>query len=208
MLFFNGFNGKVNMTKPFILLIFIYLSIGLLPSKGQSPFYNREKKDDLEKIDSLAMEKIRDLSKYIAVIGNKATPFSEADQVIQRALELFAEGSQIGVSSIKTEDAQYFELSEYFERLMALNYDQVKIEWYDMQYISDIEKMPNGMYVGVVTIYQKFEGISSDNIVYKDVTKKDITVFVKKKSTQIEGDIINFWDVMLGDIMVAETRFE
>jgi hypothetical protein len=68
--------------------------------------------------------------------------------------------------------------------------------------------MPNGVYVGVITIYQKFESISGENIVYKDITKKDITVYIKKKQTQIEGDVINFWDVMLGDIMVAETKYD
>ena len=41
-------------------------------------------------IDSLAMEKVRDLSRYISIIGNKDTPFSEGSRVIDRAVELFA----------------------------------------------------------------------------------------------------------------------
>ena len=40
-------------------------------------------------IDSLAMEKVRDLSRYISIIGNKDTDFSEASRVIDRAVELF-----------------------------------------------------------------------------------------------------------------------
>ena len=31
-------------------------------------------------IDSLALEKVRDLSKYISIVGNKDTPFSEANR--------------------------------------------------------------------------------------------------------------------------------
>jgi len=207
--FFLGHrNGHIMKRKNawVIFLTAFVVSSGI--AYAQSPFYSRDKKDDVEKIDSLAMEKIRDLSKYISIIGDKSTPFTEADKVIERALELFAEGSQIGVSSVNENEVLYYELREYFDRLMALNYDQVNIKWYDMQYISDIERMPNGVYVGVITVYQRFEGITGENIVYKDVTKKDITVFVKKKQTQIEGDIINFWDVMLGDIMVAETKLE
>lgn len=156
-------------------------------------------------IDSLALEKVKDLSKYISIIGNKDTPFSEANRVIDRATELFAEGAEIGVSSLKRPDVEYYKAREYFEHLMALNYDKVTIKWYDIQYISDLERQPDGTYVGVITIYQRFEGTSDDGLEYKDTTKKDITVFVQKKETQIGGRVIDFWDVLLGDIRVAET---
>lgn len=51
-------------------------------------------------IDSLALEKVRDLSKYISIIGDKSTPWSEAQRVIERAVELFMDNSEIGVSSL------------------------------------------------------------------------------------------------------------
>ena len=88
---------------------------------------------------------------------------------------------------------------------MALNYDQVTISWYNIQYISDLEPQPDGTYVGVITIYQRFEGKKGDDLTYVDTTKKDITVYVKRKETQIGGRTIGFWDVMLGDIRVSET---
>lgn len=157
-------------------------------------------------IDSLALEKVRDLSKYISIIGDKATPVSEANRVIERAMELFAEGSQMGVSSLSSKAIRYFPMREYFRRLMALNYNRVKISWYDIQYISDLELQPDGRYVGVITIYQRFEGYGKDGLQYKDTTKKDITVFVERKQTQIGGRLIGFWDVLLGDIRVSETR--
>ena len=100
-------------------------------------------------IDSLALEKVRDLSKYISIIGNKNTPFSEANRVIERTLELFAEGSQMGVSSLVRDEVRYYDIRTYLERLMALNYDRVTIRWYDIQYISDLERQPDGRYVGV-----------------------------------------------------------
>lgn len=156
-------------------------------------------------IDSLALEKVRDLSKYISIIGDKQTAYSEATRVMDRAGELFAEDSEMGVSSITTEEITYYKVREYFERLMALNYDKVKIDWYDIHYISDLEKQPDGKYVGVVTVYQRFEGTSDDGLNYKDTTKKDITIYVEKKKTQIAGRTIEFWDVMLGDIRVTET---
>ena len=156
-------------------------------------------------IDSLALEKVRDLSKYIAIIGNKKTPFSEASRVMDRAEELFAPDSEMGVSSLNRKEVNYYKVRKYFERLMALNYDRVTISWYDIHYISDLERQPDGKYVGVVTIYQKFEGVSDDGMKYKDTTKKDITIYVERKKTQIQGRTIEFWDVMLGDIRVTET---
>lgn len=156
-------------------------------------------------IDSLALEKVKDLSKYISIIGNKSTQFSEAKRVMDRAEELFAPDSEMGVSSLSSEKINYYKVREYFERLMALNYDKVTIKWYDIHYVSDLEQQPDGTYVGVITIYQRFEGSSNDGLNYKDTTKKDITIYVKKKETQIAGRIIEFWDVLLGDIRVTET---
>lgn len=156
-------------------------------------------------IDSLALEKVRDLSKYISIIGNKKTPFSEANRVMDRAEELFTPDSEMGVSSLNRKEVNYYKVRKYFERLMALNYDRVTIQWYDIHYISDLERQPDGRYVGVVTIYQRFEGVSDDGLKYKDTTKKDITIYVERKKTQIQGRTVEFWDVLLGDIRVTET---
>ncbi len=156
-------------------------------------------------VDSLAMEKVRDLSKYISVIGDKSTAYSEAMRVIDRATELFMDSSVIGVSDLSTTDVLYLPVKEYFERLMRLNYNKVEIEWFKIQYISDLVRQPNGIYVGVITIFQRFKAYSKEGLVYQDVTKKDITIYVERKQTQINGRLIGFWDVMLGDIRVKET---
>ena len=157
-------------------------------------------------IDSLALEKVRDLSKYISIIGNKSTPWSESQRVIERAVELFMENSEIGVSSLSRPDVAYYKVREYFDRLMKLNYDRVNIDWYKIQYVSDLERQPDGTYVGVITIYQRFQGFDKEKgLIYEDTTKKDITVYVKRKETQIGGRLIGFWDVLLGDIRVKET---
>lgn len=184
-----------------ILWIVTALTLAGICSQAQ-PQISPERK---AAIDSLALEKVRDLSKYISIIGNKETPWSEANRVIERTLELFMPGSQMGVSSLFSEEVKYYGIREYLERLMKLNYDKVKIEWYHIQYISDLEQQPDGRFVGVITIFQRFEGITGDQMIYKDVTKKDITVYVERKQTQIGGRLIGFWDVMLGDVRVTET---
>ncbi|MFY0600581.1 MAG: hypothetical protein JXR03_12995 [Cyclobacteriaceae bacterium] len=179
------------------VLFFTSLSVG-----AQTDYISPKRK---QAIDSLALEKVRDLSKYISIIGDKKTPFSEANRVMDRAEELFAVDSEMGVSSLSTEEISYYKVRDYFQRLMALSYDKVNIEWYDIHYISDLVQQPDGKFVGVITIYQKFEGTTEDGLSYKDTTKKDITIYVEKKKTQIAGRSITFWDVLLGDIRVTET---
>ena len=183
----------------FIIIAAIGLSFSSMAQDNLSP----ERK---QAVDSLALEKVRDLSKYVSIIGDKKTPWSEANRVIDRAEELFMTGSEIGVSSLNRKEINYYGVRQYFERLMRLNYNKVEIEWYNIEYVSDLQRQPDGTYVGVITIFQKFSGYDKEgNLIYKDTTKKDITVYVKRKETQIGGRLIGFWDVLLGDIRVKET---
>lgn len=185
-----------------IALVFISISFSTVAQDNLSP----QRK---QAIDSLALEKVRDLSKYITLIGDKGTEYSEATRVIERAVELFMDGSEVGVSSLNSPDVIYYQVTKYLERLMRLNYSKVDVEWYKIEYVSDLEKQPDGTYVGVITIFQKFSGYDKEGgLVYQDVTKKDITVYVKRKETQIAGRLIGFWDVLLGDIRVKETSKE
>ncbi|MFT6035288.1 MAG: hypothetical protein ACJAT1_001568 [Marivirga sp.] len=184
------------------LVIVLLCTITMTMLQAQSSAVSPQRK---QAIDSLALEKVRDLSKYISIIGSKETAFSEAQRVIDRAEELFAPESEMGISSLNSKEITYYKVRKYFDRLVALNYDKVKIDWYDIHYISDLEKQPDGRYVGIVTVYQRFEGTSKEGLNYKDTTKKDITIYVEKKKTQIAGRTIEFWDVMLGDIRVTET---
>ena len=157
-------------------------------------------------IDSLALEKVRDLSKYVKIVGSKETSFSEANRVIDRAEELFMSNAEIGVSSVASNKVKYYKVRPYLEHLMRLNYDRVEIEWYNIEYVSDLQRQPDGTYVGVITIFQTFRGYDKEgHLAYKDTTKKDITVYVKRKETQIGGRTIGFWDVLLGDMRVKET---
>lgn len=190
------------MRKVLFAIVLVYLTL-----TGQSVFAQEELSPERKQaIDSLALEKVRDLSKYIKVIGSKDTPWSEANRVIDRAEELFAPDAEIGVSSLAKTKVDYYKVRQYLERLMRLNYDRVEIDWYDIQYVSDLQRQPDGTYVGVITIFQTFKGYDAEGrLAYKDTTKKDITVYVKRKQTQIGGRLIGFWDVMLGDMRVKET---
>ena len=198
-----------NSLTPQIANIMLQKICGLLLifTLGAATVFAQDDLDPIRKkaIDSLALEKVKDLSKYISLIGDKQTPWKEANRVIDRACELFMEGSKMGVSSLRSKKVNYYPVRKYFERLMMLNYAKVTIAWYNIQYISDLIKQPDGTYVGVITIFQRFEGVTKEGLKYVDTTKKDITVYVKRKEMQIDGIPIGFWDVLLGDIRVKET---
>ena len=188
------------MKKIIATLAFVVCFAGIALAQDELSFERKQA------IDSLALEKVRDLSKYIKIVGSKETPFSEANRVIDRAEELFTSDAEIGVSSLSSNQITYYRVRKYFEHLMRLNYDRVEIEWYNIEYVSDLQRQPDGTYVGVITIFQTFRGYDREgNMVYKDTTKKDITVYVKRKETQIGGRTIGFWDVLLGDMRVKET---
>ncbi len=190
----------MSTNKLLSLLLLCFVATGIVNAQTDNVSPARK-----QAIDSLAMEKVKDLSKYISIIGNKKTQYSEATRVMDRVEELFASESEIGVSALSKKDIVYYKVRKYLEHLMALNYDRVNIRWYNIYYISDLERQPDGRYVGVITIYQKFEGESESGMKYKDTTKKDITIYVDRKKTQIQGKIVEFWDVLLGDIRVTET---
>ncbi len=189
-----------NITYSILFLLGILM---VLPAAAQEPLNPQRK----QAVDSLALEKVRDMSKYITIIGSKDTPWSEANRVIDRAEELFMQGSEIGVSSLLRPQIAYYGVRKYFERLMRLNYSKVEIQWYKIDYVSDLQRQPDGTYVGVITVFQKFKGYNKEGrLVYQDTTKKDITVYVKRKETQISGRLVGFWDVLLGDMRVKETQ--
>jgi hypothetical protein len=133
--------------KSMLVILSLLFSFTLVAQKSDDVSPERK-----QAIDSLALEKVRDLSKYISIIGNKKTAYSEATRVMDRAEELFSPGSEMGVSLLGREAVNYYPVRKYFERLMALNYDRVSIKWYNIHYISDLERQPDGRYVGVVTI--------------------------------------------------------
>lgn len=186
--------------------VLITLLFGLFVFGNARSFAQELSPERKQAVDSLALEKVRDLSKYIKIVGSKETPWSEANRVIDRAEELFAPEAEIGVSSLTSNEVKYYKVRQYLERLMRLNYDRVEIDWYKIEYVSDLQRQPDGTYVGVITVFQTFKGFDKEGrLIYQDTTKKDITVYVKRKETQIGGRLIGFWDVLLGDMRVKET---
>ena len=107
------------MKKILAMLAIVLVTTGIAMAQDELSFERKQA------IDSLALEKVRDLSKYIKIVGSKETAWSEANRVIDRAEELFMNNAEIGVSSIASTNIKYYKVRPYFEHLMRLNYDRV-----------------------------------------------------------------------------------
>jgi hypothetical protein len=95
-------------------------------------------------------------------------------------------------------------MAKYLARLKSLPYTKVVIKFYDIAYVSEFTKGPDGRYYSVATVIQEFTGFSGDNIIYTDVTKKEIEIIIDL----VEDPFFNqkSWKIFLGDIKASETR--
>src|SRR5688572_7783444 len=97
----------IHMVNSRITPILFIVLFAIAPAIAPTGEISKERK---RAIDSLALGKVRDMSKYIGIIGNKKTAFSEANRVMDRAEELFAPGSEMGVSSLSTKEVSYYKV--------------------------------------------------------------------------------------------------
>lgn len=163
---------------------------------------------DLEEFSAKALDKVRSLGNYFQIISDKETPWQEANDAIDLALELFLnEESQVEVSSTSSPEKRSYPIRRYLERLKMLQYDQVEITWSEINYVSNLRKGSDGNYYGVISFLQKFTGYREGRPVYSDLTRKNIQVVLKGISKEtLSGTTVETWDVFLSDIGVINTR--
>ena len=162
---------------------------------------------DLELFREQTRQKVEELQQHIATIGDKAQPPDKRSLAEREALKLFYSGAQIEISS---RDASgnvskiTRDIARYLARLKALPYTRVIIKFYEIAYISEFTRGPDGRYYSVATILQEFTGFTGDNITYSDLTKKEVEIIVDL----VEDPFFNekSWRIFLGDIKAVETR--
>jgi hypothetical protein len=171
-----------------------------------------ENTDDLTDLDfaefsDKAMQKIDDLGSFISLISSKETYPDQANQAIDLAVNLFvSEEAVVEVSTVGYSALVKRKIREYLNRLKLLKYDKVDIRWADLNYVSNFRKGPDGNYYGTVSLKQTFQGYVDNQVVYSDVTQKEIEVVLKSMEKAIEGKEQMVWDVLLSDMGVVDTR--
>lgn len=162
---------------------------------------------DIEVFKEQTRQKVDEFTQHIQTIGNKEEPADRRNLAEKEALKLFFNGAEMEISSIAA-DGTVTKVSrpmaKYLARLKSLPYTKVVIKFYDIAYVSDFTKGPDGRYYSVATVIQEFTGFNGDNIVYTDVTKKEIEIIIDL----VEDPFFNQkqWKIFLGDIKASETR--
>jgi hypothetical protein len=162
---------------------------------------------DIEVFKEQTKQKVEEFQQYIVTLGNKDEPAEKRNMAEKEALKLFYKGAQMEISMVLSDgNVQKINrpMEKYLARLKSLPYTKVIIRFYDIAYISDFTKGPDGKYYSTATIIQEFTGFSNDDIIYKDITKKDIEIIVDL----VEDKFFNEkrWKIFLGDIKATETK--
>lgn len=162
---------------------------------------------DIDIFKEQTKQKVEEFQQHIVTIGSKDQPAERRNMAEKEALKLFFKGAEMQTSVILPNDSiviQVRSMEKYLARLKSLPYTAVVIKFYDLVYISSFVKGPDGRYYSSATVIQEFTGFTGDNLVYKDVTKKEIEIVIDL----VEDKFFNEkkWKVFLGNIKATETR--
>ena len=156
-----------------------------------------------------ALQKTDEFSNYLQIITAVNTTRERAAKSIDLACGLFStEDSRVEVSNARTATKNKYKVREYLNRLQfkSKQYDKIIIEYADINYASDFKKGTDGNYYASVTFVQKFKGFIDGNVVYGDITKRNLTIVVKAFERTVNGEAQQAWDVYLADLGVVETK--
>lgn len=162
---------------------------------------------DIEAFKEQTRQKIDEFQQHIITIGSKDEPAEKRNMAEKEALKLFYQGAIMEISSIKPDGSVTVTsrtMAKYLARLKSLPYTKVVIKFYDIAYVSEFTKGPDGRYYSTATIIQEFTGFSGDDLVYTDVTKKEIEIIIDLVEDKFYNE--KQWKIFLGDIKASETK--
>ena len=162
---------------------------------------------DIEVFKDQTRQKVDEFQQYIITLGSKEEPAEKRNMAEKEAIKLFYKGAQMEISMLMPDGSTQKvnrPMEKYLARLKSLPYTRVVIRFYDIAYIREFTKGPDGKYYSTATIIQEFTGFNEDNIIYTDVTKKDIEIIIDL----VEDKFFNEkrWKIFLGDIKASETK--
>ncbi|MEM9673042.1 MAG: hypothetical protein AAF992_10635, partial [Bacteroidota bacterium] len=157
-----------------------------------------------------ATMKARTFGDYLRILSDASSDELLQNDAIKEAVKLFYdEDRMVEVSSVNRETVDLYKVEDYLKHIRALNYARVELLWSKIAYINQIKRGEDGEYHGVITVEQIFRGYDSDNqLIYQDVTQKNIDIIVKPLNQVLDGKEVSKWDVFLSDIGVRSTTAE
>ena len=173
-----------------------------------------------EEVKEYAKEKVGEFNGHLSYIASKKVPVDVKDDHISEALMLFiGQGKEsrdqygnvipapiMEVSSINRSTGKVKvrprQLTVYLDALKSMSYTEVLVSASEATYISDLQPEGNGRYKAVLSYAQIFVGKRDGIVVYRDVTKKSIEIYIEVKTY---GDK-KLYEILLGNIKVDATE--
>lgn len=162
---------------------------------------------DIDVFKEQTKQKIEEFQQYIVTLGSKEEPAEKRNMAEKEALKLFYTGAQMEISVIMPDGSTQKvnrPMEKYLARLKSLPYTKVVIKFYDIAYISEFTKGPDGKYYSTATIIQEFTGFTGDDVAYKDITKKEVEIIIDLVEDKFFKE--KRWKIFLGDIKASETK--
>lgn len=162
---------------------------------------------DIELFKEQTRQKVEEFEQYIITLGSKDEPAEKRNMAEKEALKLFYKGAEMEISTVLpdgTVQKVNRPMEKYLARLKSLPYTKVVIKFYDIAYVREFTKGPDGKYYSTATIIQEFTGFSNDDIIYTDVTKKEVEIIVDLVEDTFFKE--KRWKIFLGDIKATETK--
>jgi hypothetical protein len=179
-------------------------------AKPVQPTRSTSKKPALDENELLgyrekSLRRVDEFVQYLNIITDKSLDPDEKDKAIDQATKLFLPSATMEVTSVNWKGVKRYPIRDYLARLKLLPYNSTKIEWHEVNYVSELQQASDGNYYGMISGTQTFTGYgnSGEDVLYSDVTRKNVKVKLQSYQKTVEGQSQLNWEVLLGNIGVA-----
>lgn len=195
------------MKKSIFFLVALFMSVVV---SAQSYKLSKQQHEDLKKA---AINKVERFQENCRLVAGDA-PYNEktcSGGIIDITMQDFLKDAKIEITALNSNSKSRKLVKRYLLNLALLRknrYKDINISWWDCamveNFVKDLNKSKQTgeeWYVGEVTLYQRFNGVTKEGRVVNDVVRRTTKVYANKKEIySARGASTTYWDVKLGDI--------
>ena len=164
--------------------------------------------NDQRNLKEMAVQMVNRFQSNCRTIADKNTPSSQvtcAGGIIDNTMKDFMEDARIEITSLDGKTTSNRKVKEYLHRLFRLRetrYSSIRISWYHVNVAENFTKDPNrpNLYVGEVTLVQRFSGVTHEGQVLKDQVRRKTKVYATPQEYRDKNTKKIRWIIKLGDI--------
>lgn len=162
--------------------------------------------EEYQQYRTKAIQRVDEFGNYLNIITDKSLDGKEREKAIEQVVKMFLPNATIEVTTKDKPGSKKYKVRDYLTRMKLLPYSSAKVSWSEIQYVSELKQEADGNYYGTITGQQTFMGYGGTggtDVLYSDVTQKNVKVKLQSYQKVIDGQNVNNWDVLLGNIGVA-----